>query len=200
MPLCGEKEETEIITRSDRTRLARTWGINVENPLGIKRGTMPGYVPRFMSIGESFAYSDDGNIKRFTSGARPNSILTDKDRNRFKLLPHYRCRRQLVERDPEVRILSWMGQVNRIRNETRGEPFRLFGNDHRLGGEQFESQWKSAFGSLTIWCSLPKPGKGINPRCFLIVLLRICARISLSRTELFNYFCEQWHARRHARM
>lgn len=39
-------------------------------------------------VGESFVYSNDGNIKRFASGARPNSILTDKDR--FKLLPHYR--------------------------------------------------------------------------------------------------------------
>jgi len=69
------------------------------------------YVPQFMSIGESFVYSDDGNIKRFTSGARPNSILTDKDCNRFKLLPHYRCRRQPVERDLEVRILNWKGRT-----------------------------------------------------------------------------------------
>lgn len=131
---------------------------------------MPGYVPRFMSIGESFVYSDDGNIKRFTSGARPNSILTDKDCNRFKLLPHYRCRRQLVERDPEVRILSWMGlvslaaQVNRIRNETE-----LFDCSVMIISwvEQFDSQWKFSIRFPNDTCSLSKLGKGIKACCII---------------------------------
>lgn len=125
---------------------------------------MPSYVSRLMSTGESFAHSDDGNIKRFTSGARPNSILTDKDRNRFKLLPHYRCRRQPVERDPEVRIPSWMkglaslaAQVNRIRNET-SEPFNCtvmitgrIESNLVLNGNQRSVPYNDA-------CFLPRPG------------------------------------------
>lgn len=80
-------------SRLIKQRLVGIWD-NIEKALENivlrrEQRTMISYVPRFMFIVKSFAYSDDGNIKRFASGARPNSILTDKDCHRFKLLPHY---------------------------------------------------------------------------------------------------------------
>lgn len=85
----------------------------------------------------------DENIKRFASGARPNSILTDKDRNRFKLLPYYRCTLGVTECAINTHpIPCGFSSRERIGHDSwyTSRVLRLYDNDHRLESSEIDSR------------------------------------------------------------